>query len=289
MSNKKGPFALGLSSALCLGLGFAAPVGASPPPNEEKPAETKTQKVDPEKDQRSMREHKDAAHDKSMRGHEKMNERANAPTRSHKGSFAKLGADQTKEIQRALKNEGHYDGKIDGIAGPKTRQAVRAFQQAEQVMVSGNVDAQTASLLGVDIRTNTTNDIQRVSGSQAPATERTPGTSARFDGDRSVRQVQQKLQDEGYYDDGTVDGLMGPKTMAALQAYQRENGLKATGKIDNETKKKLGVSTVSASEAELLDFESAPDVEDAPTSDRPMDESLNRREVRDGHSANDLR
>jgi len=33
----------------------------------------------------------------------------------------------------------------------------------------------------------------------------------------------------------TVDGKMGPKTSAALSAFQQAHGLKATGKVDKAT------------------------------------------------------
>ncbi len=37
-----------------------------------------------------------------------------------------------------------------------------------------------------------------------------------------------------------VDGRMGAKTVAALKAYQKEHGLKPTGKLDSATAKALG-------------------------------------------------
>ncbi len=38
-----------------------------------------------------------------------------------------------------------------------------------------------------------------------------------------------------------VDGVMGRKTKRALRKFQRENNLKATGKLDDETRKALGL------------------------------------------------
>ncbi|HIJ55853.1 MAG TPA: peptidoglycan-binding protein [Deltaproteobacteria bacterium] len=38
-----------------------------------------------------------------------------------------------------------------------------------------------------------------------------------------------------------ADGLMGPKTRAALKKYQKTQGLKVTGKPDKDTLTKLGV------------------------------------------------
>ncbi len=42
-----------------------------------------------------------------------------------------------KDIQRALKNAGYYDGVIDGKIGPKTRTALRKFQDDMSLKVDG--------------------------------------------------------------------------------------------------------------------------------------------------------
>jgi peptidoglycan hydrolase-like protein with peptidoglycan-binding domain len=36
--------------------------------------------------------------------------------------------DQDKALQQALKDKGFYDGEIDGIVGPKTKEAIKAFK-----------------------------------------------------------------------------------------------------------------------------------------------------------------
>lgn len=56
----------------------------------------------------------------------------------------------------------------------------------------------------------------------------------------SIRDVQARLQEKGF-DPGPVDGMMGPKTREAIRAFQTANGLPATGRLDEETQKKLGV------------------------------------------------
>jgi peptidoglycan hydrolase-like protein with peptidoglycan-binding domain len=54
-----------------------------------------------------------------------------------------------------------------------------------------------------------------------------------------VKAVQTALNKEGY--SLKVDGHMGKQTHAALMKYQKANGLKATGKADEATLKKLGI------------------------------------------------
>ena len=59
-------------------------------------------------------------------------------------------ADQAREIQQALKQQGHNPGAIDGVIGAQTRQAIRDFQQAQGLPATGIVDGATASALGLD-------------------------------------------------------------------------------------------------------------------------------------------
>ena len=59
-----------------------------------------------------------------------------------------------KQIQRRLKQLGHYRGKVDGGFGPGTEKAVRAFQRAQRLAVDGKVGVGTwAALFKVKTRT----------------------------------------------------------------------------------------------------------------------------------------
>jgi peptidoglycan hydrolase-like protein with peptidoglycan-binding domain len=60
-------------------------------------------------------------------------------------------------------------------------------------------------------------------------------------GQQRVRDVQQALKDKGF-DPGPIDGVQGPQTTAALKAYQKAEGLEATGKVDPQTMTKLNMS-----------------------------------------------
>jgi len=53
------------------------------------------------------------------------------------------------EMQEALRNKGHYRGQIDGVLGLRTRASIRAYQKAENLPVTGNLDKETAGRLGV--------------------------------------------------------------------------------------------------------------------------------------------
>jgi hypothetical protein len=60
-------------------------------------------------------------------------------------------------------------------------------------------------------------------------------------GSEQVKSVQKALQDKGM-DPGPVDGIMGPKTMAALKAFQKDQKLTESGRLDDQTREKLGVT-----------------------------------------------
>lgn len=54
-------------------------------------------------------------------------------------------------VQRALAEQGYYGGSIDGIIGPQTRQALRNFQRAHKLPITGRLDERTVDALGVEL------------------------------------------------------------------------------------------------------------------------------------------
>lgn len=52
------------------------------------------------------------------------------------------------EIQTALKNAGFYTGNVDGKIGPKSKKAIKDFQQANGLKVDGKVGPKTWEALG---------------------------------------------------------------------------------------------------------------------------------------------
>jgi hypothetical protein len=53
-----------------------------------------------------------------------------------------------------------------------------------------------------------------------------------------VKQAQEDLQKAGFYH-GDADGLMGPQTKAAIEAFQKKNNLPVTGEPDDKTLERL--------------------------------------------------
>lgn len=129
----------------------------------------------------------------------------------------------TKTIQQKLKSWGYYKGSVDGVYGAKTREAVKAFQRKNGLTADGVVGPATAKAMGISSTSMTT-------------------TSTSTKGDVvSVKTYQQKLKSWGYYT-GAVDGVKGAKTVSAVKAFQRKNGLTADGIVGNATAKAMGIS-----------------------------------------------
>jgi peptidoglycan hydrolase-like protein with peptidoglycan-binding domain len=54
-----------------------------------------------------------------------------------------------------------------------------------------------------------------------------------------IERAQHALKQAGH-DPGPIDGVMGARTRAALEAYQKQQGLEASGQLDPATAAKLG-------------------------------------------------
>jgi localization factor PodJL len=65
-----------------------------------------------------------------------------------------------------------------------------------------------------------------------------PTTTASVDMKKAVQNIQRILNKNGY-DAGGADGIMGTKTKDAIMAFQSDNGLKATGEVDEKLVKAL--------------------------------------------------
>ena len=88
--------------------------------------------------------------------------------------------------------------------------------------------------------------------SREPSTKRGRGDQAgqaQMASKEEVKKIQEALKERGF-DPGPVDGVMGPNTAKALKAFQTSQGLKASGRIDAQTKRDLGIDEASSSKPE---------------------------------------
>ena len=53
------------------------------------------------------------------------------------------------DVQQQLQRDGYYDGPIDGVLGPMTREAIASFQADNGLAVTSVIDEPTLSTLGV--------------------------------------------------------------------------------------------------------------------------------------------
>jgi hypothetical protein len=60
---------------------------------------------------------------------------AAAPATS--SNYASAGSGTVRELQSALRGLGYYSGPLDGVAGPKTTRAIRAYQKQNGLLVDG--------------------------------------------------------------------------------------------------------------------------------------------------------
>ena len=203
-----------------------------------------------------------------------------------------------KKVQTDLKDKGYYHGNVDGILGPQTRDALRRYQEKENLQGNGQLTRETwnhlegnASVddhfeeagqaveehygkagksighgskeMGKEVGKGEVSEGAKdlgkgvggfgkevAKGTATGAKKVAEGVKDVFDGDKdkstttgkdhSVKKAQQALKDKGYYE-SEVDGVMGPGTQMALKRFQEKEGLPATGQLNEETKKKLGI------------------------------------------------
>ncbi len=123
------------------------------------------------------------------------------------------GQDVT-DLQEALIELGFKPGEVDGIFGVFTESAVRAFQTWATVVADGIVGELTWEKLDDADKTDPT------------LQEGSKGVS--------VRGLQRRLIAGGFGPD-EIDGRFGPKTAAAVRAFQEQNGLDVDGIVGPNT------------------------------------------------------
>lgn len=63
----------------------------------------------------------------------------------------KLDSKRVNEMQRALNEKGYAVGRVDGVVGPQTSNAIREFQRKEGLSATGQPDQQTLKALGIEV------------------------------------------------------------------------------------------------------------------------------------------
>jgi peptidoglycan hydrolase-like protein with peptidoglycan-binding domain len=71
------------------------------------------------------------------------------PTGSVRMTAGRSSNSGVKQAQQALKDKGHDPGPIDGVMGSRTKEAIKSFQSASNLQVTGTLDAETSQKLGI--------------------------------------------------------------------------------------------------------------------------------------------
>jgi peptidoglycan hydrolase-like protein with peptidoglycan-binding domain len=137
-------------------------------------------------------------------------------------------------VQRELITAGYYKGIADGVNGRKTRQAVKAYQEAVGLKPDGQPTAELAEHI-------------RFTRAVAQAALFTGTIEAAPDADirAAIRRVQTALT-ELSYSPGAVDGELTRQTRDAIIAFQRDRNMPQTGEINDALMAELGKAGAQA-------------------------------------------
>lgn len=83
----------------------------------------------------------------SMSGNTQYNSPDLASTSQSSGDSGRMSQADVRQMQQKLQQEGLYHGKIDGLVGPGTQEALRTYQRKNGLPVTATPDQQTLSSL----------------------------------------------------------------------------------------------------------------------------------------------
>jgi peptidoglycan hydrolase-like protein with peptidoglycan-binding domain len=153
-----------------------------------------------------------------------------------------LNGDDVAQVQMALRDKGYDPGTIDGIYGPYTERAVKAFQTANKLEVDGIVGEETTAALFADWVTDPEgNPVPPWTENQLSAFRlgRLLKLASPYMSGDDVTDVQDALALNNF-SPGPSDGEFGPKTQSAVIGFQKKKGLVADGIVGVVTTNMLG-------------------------------------------------
>ena len=145
------------------------------------------------------------------------------------------GADTIRGIQRELSQRGFGPLVSDGVMRPATRAAIMSYEHDHRLPLTG--DATEVLLARLVLGASATNAPSGNGEAQSPHAE------------ALIKQVQRLLTSSGYRP-GPADGRLRPDTIAAIRAYEQDQGLNPKGRISAEVLGRLQNSATRLKAAE---------------------------------------
>jgi peptidoglycan hydrolase-like protein with peptidoglycan-binding domain len=125
-------------------------------------------------------------------------------------------ADTVRAVQNELNRRGYGPVAADGVMRPAARAAIMAFEQEHRLALTGEASQELLKRL--------------VIGVPAPAETTRPPEVASAHAQALVKDVQRLLGARGYRP-GAVDGRLSAETVAALRAFEADQGMVPKGRI----------------------------------------------------------
>ena len=129
-------------------------------------------------------------------------------------------------LQENLSALGYYYGDVTGHYGTLTKAAVLAFQKAKGLTADGIAGTRTLSAIDYAMGIS--------GGASSGTTDSTGSTFSLGDTSATILWMQELLKDLGYYT-AECTGHFGSKTQAAVKLFQADYGLTADGVVGSKT------------------------------------------------------
>ncbi len=152
-----------------------------------------------------------------------------------RGPVFRATKEQISLVQQKLKDGGSYSGEVSGKFNDDFRKSIKDFQSKNGLRKTGTLNRATLEKMGVELtekqRTYPVNPRSFDSNDDSPTGTRKKSfrpTKAQ------ITEAQTKLKTKGKFDGGAT-GRYSKEFRASLKAFQEEEELKRTGKLDEAT------------------------------------------------------
>ncbi|MBR2823739.1 MAG: peptidoglycan-binding protein [Clostridia bacterium] len=153
--------------------------------------------------------------------------------------------EEVRKLQTRLTELGYYTGKVTGSYKENTQKSIRAFQEAMGLSPTGAADVRTLeAIYGSAAAAKQTEEEDAdlsgflvgdgENGSDLPTSVAFTKKLKSGSRGQEVKQLQARMTSLGYYG-GPISGNFAKQTLRAVKAIQSQNGMAATGQVDEAT------------------------------------------------------